>query len=169
MTAATAAEGFPPAAGWIVWQSDTGRWWATRSHPFEPEAELAGACRTVDADDHIRVMLSVWDQEIIAHDQRLTDMARRLATALEQIHPAWRIQPTFHPENVQGRAGGWTGGWTATRHAPLTHTQRAAGLLPEITRSDTPGLRMALAVQDEIAHRHGHGPAPPNPAWISSP
>lgn len=69
----------------------------------------------------------------------VTREQRQLA-ALEQTYPAWRI--TFRDSAV---------GWWATRFAPLTPGQAAAGLVPSVARSTAEGLAAALSVQDEIA------------------
>ncbi|MCW2876166.1 MAG: hypothetical protein JWQ95_266 [Sphaerisporangium sp.] len=78
-------------------------------------------------------------------ETRVARRDRQLAV-LTQTYPAWRIS---RMTNTQGRFGGW---W-ATRYAPLTEDQRAAGLVPSIARWDALTLSMELAVQDEAAHR----------------
>ncbi|MGW5259722.1 hypothetical protein ACWEQG_02025 [Microbispora sp. NPDC004025] len=55
----------PPAAipGWRIWQSDAGRWWATRDRPFTAPQMKAGAERTVDADEADQLTEKVAVQE----------------------------------------------------------------------------------------------------------
>jgi hypothetical protein len=79
----------------------------------------------------------------------VTELVRQQVAALEQTYPAWRFTRLSNPN-------GTPGGWEAERRAPLTHAQRAAGLLPSLARDDVPGLLVALAVQDEIAHQCGY-------------
>ncbi|WP_249345862.1 hypothetical protein [Microbispora sp. H11081] len=38
-------------AGWIIWRSDVGRWWATRRGPVDLDAIRRGCAMTLDADD----------------------------------------------------------------------------------------------------------------------
>lgn len=38
-------------AGWIIWRSDAGRWWATRRGAVDLEAIRRGCAMTLDADD----------------------------------------------------------------------------------------------------------------------
>ncbi|WP_169987752.1 MULTISPECIES: hypothetical protein [unclassified Microbispora] len=38
-------------AGWIIWRSDVGRWWATRRGPVNLDAIRRGCAMTLDADD----------------------------------------------------------------------------------------------------------------------
>ncbi|WP_248959885.1 hypothetical protein [Sphaerisporangium perillae] len=54
----------PPAEapGWRVFQSDTGRFWATRLR-FDDAAEAAGVWRTVDADDATSLAELIAEQE----------------------------------------------------------------------------------------------------------
>ncbi|MFG6200644.1 hypothetical protein [Nonomuraea sp. JJY05] len=56
----------PSVAGWRVWQSDTGRFWATRTKPFSHTAEYAGAARTVDGDTLPQLYCSIARQESTA-------------------------------------------------------------------------------------------------------
>ncbi len=65
---------------------------------------------------------------------------------LKQDYPAWRIARPV-------RADGSSMGWWATRHVPLTTSERCAGLVPSIARGDVVALVMELGVQDDIAHR----------------
>jgi hypothetical protein len=62
------ATGFTPEtfAGWRIWRSDVGRFWASRTCPFEPAAERAGAFRTVDGDDLAQLCRAIADQESLA-------------------------------------------------------------------------------------------------------
>ncbi|KAB8185259.1 hypothetical protein [Microbispora catharanthi] len=53
--------------GWRILRSDTGRLWATRERAFDRAAEMAGAFRTVDADDLGRLRARIEQQERIAH------------------------------------------------------------------------------------------------------
>lgn len=62
---------------------------------------------------------------------------------LHQMYPCWRVRRVVRPD-------GTPGGWVATRRVPLTHSQRAAGLLPELVRSEAVDLVVALAVQAEM-------------------
>nr|WP_262845272.1 hypothetical protein [Sphaerisporangium corydalis] len=50
------------AAGWTVFQSDTGRFWATRMR-FDDAIEAAGVWRTVDADDPATLAKLIAEQE----------------------------------------------------------------------------------------------------------
>ncbi|WP_405142996.1 hypothetical protein OG589_36765 [Sphaerisporangium sp. NBC_01403] len=50
------------ASGWMVFQSDTGRFWATRLR-FDDEVEAAGVWRTVDADDETTLAELIAEQE----------------------------------------------------------------------------------------------------------
>jgi hypothetical protein len=50
-------------AGWRIWRSDIGRYWATRSRPFGRAAEEAGATRTVDGDNLPQLCHSIAEQE----------------------------------------------------------------------------------------------------------
>ncbi|NJP27623.1 hypothetical protein FLW53_26110 [Microbispora sp. SCL1-1] len=52
--------------GWRILRSDAGRLWATRERPFDRAAEMAGACRTVDADDLGQLKAEIMRQERIA-------------------------------------------------------------------------------------------------------
>ena len=73
---------------------------------------------------------------------------RRIAM-LVQDYPAWRIS---RPVGTDGLLMAW---W-AVRYVPLTTEQRVAGLVPSIARWDLVRLVSELAVQDDIAHRHGY-------------
>lgn len=57
MTADQLREEFP---GWTIWQSDTGRVWATHPHTPTAEQRANGMHRTVDADspDEMRDVLA---------------------------------------------------------------------------------------------------------------
>ncbi|GII81518.1 hypothetical protein Sru01_65000 [Sphaerisporangium rufum] len=77
------------------------------------------------------------------------ELVRRQVYALEQIYPAWRFTRLTDSNGVPC-------GWRAERRVPLTHAQRAVGLIPAIERGDVPGLVLALAVQDEIARQSGY-------------
>jgi hypothetical protein len=58
----------PPTAdesGWMVFQSDTGRFWATRLR-FDDAIEAAGVWRTVDADDATTLAKLIAEQELRA-------------------------------------------------------------------------------------------------------
>ncbi|MFC7382844.1 hypothetical protein [Sphaerisporangium rhizosphaerae] len=81
-------------------------------------------------------------------DEVMQEVLRSLAL-LEQTYPAWRFWRLT-------ASNGTPGGWKAVRRIPLTHAQRVAGLISIIERGDVPGLVMALAVQDEIAHQTGY-------------
>jgi hypothetical protein len=50
------------ASGWTVFQSDTGRVWATRLR-FDDATEAAGVWRTVDADDATALAELIAEQE----------------------------------------------------------------------------------------------------------
>lgn len=50
-------------AGWRVFQSTAGRWWATRERPFDEAEDQAGAWRTVDGDDEITLARAIAEQE----------------------------------------------------------------------------------------------------------
>lgn len=50
------------ASGWMVFQSDTGRFWATRLS-FDDAIEAAGVWRTVDADDPATLSRLIAEQE----------------------------------------------------------------------------------------------------------
>ncbi|WP_206184512.1 hypothetical protein [Thermoactinospora rubra] len=52
-----------PAPLWRLWQSDRGRWWATRTVPFSRAAEEAGAHRTVDDHSWSDVRALIVEQE----------------------------------------------------------------------------------------------------------
>ncbi|MCW2881783.1 MAG: hypothetical protein JWQ95_5883 [Sphaerisporangium sp.] len=52
--------------GWRIFQSDQGRLWATREQPYDLAAELAGAWRTVDADEQLMLYRAIAEQESIA-------------------------------------------------------------------------------------------------------
>ncbi|MEN3533883.1 hypothetical protein AAH991_02115 [Microbispora sp. ZYX-F-249] len=52
--------------GWRILRSDAGRLWATRDRPFGRAAEMAGAFRTVDADDLGQLHAKIAQQERIA-------------------------------------------------------------------------------------------------------
>ncbi|MDH2425476.1 hypothetical protein [Sphaerisporangium sp. TRM90804] len=52
----------PETAGWTVFRSDTGRFWATRVR-FDDDAEAAGVWRTVDADDATTLARLIAEQE----------------------------------------------------------------------------------------------------------
>ncbi|GII72975.1 hypothetical protein Sme01_54510 [Sphaerisporangium melleum] len=152
----------PPPVPWLIWQSDKGRWWATRVEPYDPAAEKAGAWRTVDADDELRLFLAIADQESIAGVQKIIAMVRRQAELLEQTYPAWKIEPMCDAEGIPR-------GWKATRLVPLTHSEQVSGLISDIARDDVPDLVMALAVQDEIGHRTGYTIGRRNRSTISTP
>ncbi len=65
----TPEEGLKPSdasSGWRVFQSDTGRWWATREREFDEAASKAGAWRTVDGDDEIALARAMAEQEALA-------------------------------------------------------------------------------------------------------
>ncbi len=47
-------------------RSDAGRFWATRERPFPRAVEDAGAHRTVDADDLVKLCQAIAAQESIA-------------------------------------------------------------------------------------------------------
>jgi hypothetical protein len=49
-------------SGWMVFQSDTGRFWATRLR-FDDAIEAAGVWRTVDADDPTTLAELIAEQE----------------------------------------------------------------------------------------------------------
>jgi hypothetical protein len=49
-------------SGWMVFQSDTGRFWATRLR-FDDATEAAGVWRTVDADDATSLAELIAEQE----------------------------------------------------------------------------------------------------------
>jgi hypothetical protein len=53
-------------AGWRIWSSDAGRYWATRMHAFSRAAEHAGAARTVDGDSLPALCRSIAEQESTA-------------------------------------------------------------------------------------------------------
>ncbi|WP_262843395.1 hypothetical protein, partial [Sphaerisporangium corydalis] len=53
-------------AGWRVFRSDAGRWWATRERRFDPAAERTGAARTVDGDDQVALCRVIAEQESAA-------------------------------------------------------------------------------------------------------
>ncbi|MFC0862549.1 hypothetical protein ACFHYQ_09605 [Sphaerimonospora cavernae] len=53
-------------AGWRIMRSDEGRLWASRERPFSPEAERAGAYRTVDGDDLRALCQAIATQESLA-------------------------------------------------------------------------------------------------------
>lgn len=53
-------------AGWHVWKSESGHWWATRRKAYDPREEAAGAWRTVDADDRAELRAAIDAQEAIA-------------------------------------------------------------------------------------------------------
>ncbi|SET23715.1 hypothetical protein [Nonomuraea wenchangensis] len=57
-------------AGWRIMRSDAGRFWATRERPFPRAVEDAGAHRTVDADDLVRLCQAIAEQEGIAEQAR---------------------------------------------------------------------------------------------------
>jgi hypothetical protein len=57
------------AAGWMVFQSDTGRFWATRLR-FDDAIEAAGVWRTVDADDAATLTALIAEQEQRARSAR---------------------------------------------------------------------------------------------------
>ncbi|MFC0862010.1 MULTISPECIES: hypothetical protein [Sphaerimonospora] len=58
------ADTTPPCQeGWKVWHSDAGRLWATRTRPFRPDEERAGAYRTVDADTDEQLAALITEQE----------------------------------------------------------------------------------------------------------
>ncbi|MFI6989734.1 hypothetical protein [Nonomuraea wenchangensis] len=61
-----AAAARPVFAGWRIMRSDAGRFWATRERPFPRAAEDAGAHRTVDADDLVKLCQAIAAQESIA-------------------------------------------------------------------------------------------------------
>lgn len=52
--------------GWRILRSDAGRLWATRERPFPRAAEMAGAFRTVDADNFGQLHAEIAQQERIA-------------------------------------------------------------------------------------------------------
>lgn len=60
----------PVFAGWRIMCSDAGRWWATRERPFPRAVEDAGAYRTVDADDLVKLCQAIAAQESIAEQAR---------------------------------------------------------------------------------------------------
>ncbi|MFG1944981.1 hypothetical protein [Nonomuraea sp. NPDC048826] len=60
----------PVFAGWRIMRSDAGRFWATRERPFPRAVENAGAHRTVDADDLVRLCQAIAEQEGIAEQAR---------------------------------------------------------------------------------------------------
>lgn len=47
---------------WSIWRSDAGRWWATRHAEITRTDRVAGAERTVDADDSVQ-LAAVLDQQ----------------------------------------------------------------------------------------------------------
>ncbi|MEU9888503.1 hypothetical protein AB0M95_00680 [Sphaerisporangium sp. NPDC051017] len=49
-------------AGWVVFRSDAGRFWATRLR-FDDATEAAGVWRTVDADDATTLTELIAEQE----------------------------------------------------------------------------------------------------------
>ncbi|MEV0630539.1 hypothetical protein [Nonomuraea wenchangensis] len=51
-------------------RSDAGRFWATRERPFLRAVEDAGAHRTVDADDLVKLCQAIAAQESIAEQTR---------------------------------------------------------------------------------------------------
>ncbi|WP_245775251.1 hypothetical protein [Nonomuraea wenchangensis] len=51
-------------------RSDAGRFWATRERPFSQTVEDAGAHRTVDADDLVKLCQAIAEQESIAERTR---------------------------------------------------------------------------------------------------
>jgi hypothetical protein len=53
-------------AGWQIWRSDAGRYWATRLDAFSGAAEQAGAARTVDGDSLTQVCRMIAEQEAMA-------------------------------------------------------------------------------------------------------
>ncbi|WP_055477919.1 hypothetical protein [Sphaerimonospora mesophila] len=53
-------------AGWRIMRSDEGRLWASRQRPFSPEAEQAGAYRTVDGDNLRALCQAIAEQESLA-------------------------------------------------------------------------------------------------------
>lgn len=57
----------PSVAGWRVWRSDTGRYWATRTKPFSHTAEFAGGACTVDEDTLPQLYHSIAKQESTAN------------------------------------------------------------------------------------------------------
>ncbi len=135
---------------WRVFRSDTGRFWASRTARFTVVQEQAGAARTVDGDDELALARAIAEQESRATlaevvPDAIDEQIQRQIDILEQAYPAWRITRLKH-------ANGVPAGWTATRHAPLTHSQRVAGLLPQLTADDADALVTALSVQTELAH-----------------
>jgi hypothetical protein len=78
--------------------------------------------------------------------REVAGFVRQQRAVLHQTDPGGEIARGVNSYGVPG-------GWIATRRAPLTHSQRAAGLLPTIVRGDAPALVMALAVQGEIAQQ----------------
>ncbi len=81
--------------------------------------------------------------------EEVTALIEQQIATLEQSYPGWCFTRITEPN-------GNPGGWQATRRKPLTHSQRAAGLLPNLVRDDAPALVMALAAQDEIARQTGY-------------
>ncbi|MEU6725082.1 hypothetical protein ABZ917_15365 [Nonomuraea wenchangensis] len=67
-----AAADRPVFAGWRIMRSDAGRFWATRERPFSRAVEDAGAHRTVDADDLVKLCQAIAEQESIAERTRLS-------------------------------------------------------------------------------------------------
>lgn len=59
----------PVFAGWRIMRSDAGRFWATREQPFSRTIEDAGAHRTVDADDLVKLCQAIAVQEGIAEQR----------------------------------------------------------------------------------------------------
>jgi hypothetical protein len=66
----TVAAPRPVFAGWRIMRSDAGRWWATRELAFPRAVEDAGAHRTVDADDLVKLCQAIAAQESIAEQTR---------------------------------------------------------------------------------------------------
>ncbi len=60
----------PVFAGWRIMRSDAGRFWATRERAFPRAVEDAGAYRTVDADDLVKLCQAIAAQESIAEQTR---------------------------------------------------------------------------------------------------
>jgi hypothetical protein len=75
----------------------------------------------------------------------ITALIDQQIATLHQRYPAWRVTRLMTRESAPA-------GWLARRRSQPTHSQRAAGLLPELVRDDAVDLVMALTVQDEIEH-----------------
>jgi hypothetical protein len=53
-------------AGWCVWRSDADRLYATRQRDYSLAERVAGAARTVDADDLLELCRTIAEQEAMA-------------------------------------------------------------------------------------------------------